>query len=75
MSKGPNIDKTLAEDRISFLLKLKNDLRENVSFSYRGVANAEQSGALNVLFESIDQMLAVDARYLASDECTLELHR
>lgn len=66
MSRGPNIDKTLAEDRMSFLLKLKNDLHENVSFSYRGVANAEQSIALNVLFGSIDQMLAADARYLAS---------
>lgn len=69
LSKGSNIDKTLAEDRMSFLLKLKNDLRENVSFSYHGVANEEQSSALDVLFESIDQMLAVDARYLASDEC------
>lgn len=71
----PNLDKVMAEDRMSFLLKLKKDLRENVSFSYRGVANAEQSSALNVLFESIDRMLAADARYLASDECTLELHQ
>lgn len=69
MLKGPNIDKTLAENRMSFLLKLKDDLRENVSFSYRGVANEEQSSALDVLFESIDQMLAADAKYLASDEC------
>lgn len=67
--KGPNIDKTLAENRMSFLLKLKDDLRENVSFSYRGVANAEQSSALDVLFESVDQMLTADAKYLASDEC------
>lgn len=69
MLKGPNIDKTLAENRMSFLLKLKDDLRENVSFSYRGVANAEQSSALDVLFESVDQMLTADAKYLASDEC------
>ncbi len=69
MFKGPSIDKTLAENRMSFLLKLKDDLRENVGFSYRGIANTEQSNALDMLFESIDQMLAADAKYLASDEC------
>lgn len=69
MFKGSNIDKTLAEKRMSFLLKLKDDLRENVGFSCRGVVNAEQSHAVDMLFESIDQMLAADAKYLASDEC------
>ena len=75
MFKGPNIDKTLAEKRMSFLLKLKDDLRENVGFSCRGVANAEQSNAIDMLFESIDQMLAADAKYLASDECKTVLRR
>lgn len=71
----PNIEKTLAEERMRVLLELKNDLRRNMRFKVSGVANEEQSDALVNLFNAIDGMIAADARFLTSDECTLEQHQ